>query len=367
MRRFREAQQRRRLGAKAVQSPSVSSLSTGVRLSTAVLIVLLFSALGSLAYFVVVLKTSVLFGGSDGYDYGNAQHVVTNAKVSVREVTAATGLESGDSGARTPPGDGDAFGGDELESHAVWRVDAQLELNGFVVRWGQVRSSAVACQADCDAMEANNSTCNIFVFCDAADGCGSAEHGSCWLKKQDIRHDGLPASMAKGRSVGWTSGVRVSPRELDDHAQHERAQAADALAVLMSRYPDIDKRMDVRACGSPASDAYASVNASCLQESPTAVAYKMARLKAIVDSHGANDWAMAASCNVEEHVSLDGVAVAWGLTNKVDSAAACCDACRAHVVGKGRGGPFAQLPCNAWVWCPEETCFEPVRMHFSID
>lgn len=313
---------------------------------------LLLGALGSLVY--VVLNT-LGSGDGDGH-HKNAQRVAT--KVPVIELKAAAGVKGGRSGVYNATGDGGSVGGDEREAHAVWRIDEQLELNGFVVRWGQNATSATACQADCDAMQSKNSTCNIFVFCDAADGCGSMQHGSCWLKKQDIRRDGMPATMSRGRGVGWTSGVRVSPQEIEDHAQRERARAANALQMLRSRYPDIDKRMDVRACGSPASDAYASVNASCLLESPTAVAYEMARLEAVVNNRGANDWALAASCNLEEHVSLDGVAVAWGLTNKMDSAAACCDACRTHVAGKGHG-PFSRLPCNAWVWCPEETCFEP--------
>ena len=32
--------------------------------------------------------------------------------------------------------------------------------------------------------------------------------------------------------------------------------------------------------------------------------------------------------------------------------------CRDHVPGPHVGGPFEKLPCNAWVYCPDELCFE---------
>ena len=64
----------------------------------------------------------------------------------------------------------------------------------------------------------------------------------------------------------------------------------------------------------------------------------------------------------EPHASYDGLAVAWGIGNVKQTARECAEACRAHVPpGKARGGPFGDLPCNAWVWCPIELerCFEP--------
>ena len=60
--------------------------------------------------------------------------------------------------------------------------------------------------------------------------------------------------------------------------------------------------------------------------------------------HGAD-----ASCHAETHLDLDGPALSWGLDFKVETAQACCDACKAkHDEG-----------CNSWVWCPEELCWSP--------
>jgi hypothetical protein len=46
-----------------------------------------------------------------------------------------------------------------------------------------------------------------------------------------------------------------------------------------------------------------------------------------------------------------GDVVRWGASHRVDSAAACCSACRAHEPGIGGGDGAASLDCNVWVWC----------------
>ena len=63
-------------------------------------------------------------------------------------------------------------------------------------------------------------------------------------------------------------------------------------------------------------------------------------------------------CKSESHLLLDGVAVRWGPHHKVESAAQCCQACREHIPSPHIGGPYAELPCNAWAYCPEEVCFD---------
>eukprot|EP00192_Tetraselmis_astigmatica_P019605 CAMPEP_0117651294 /NCGR_PEP_ID=MMETSP0804-20121206/2014_1 /TAXON_ID=1074897 /ORGANISM="Tetraselmis astigmatica, Strain CCMP880" /LENGTH=213 /DNA_ID=CAMNT_0005457259 /DNA_START=299 /DNA_END=940 /DNA_ORIENTATION=+ len=65
--------------------------------------------------------------------------------------------------------------------------------------------------------------------------------------------------------------------------------------------------------------------------------------------------------HMEEEADYDGLAVGWGINNKKQSALECAEACRNHRPGPHVGGPFQNLPCNAFVWCPVkfEVCFEP--------
>jgi hypothetical protein len=106
-----------------------------------------------------------------------------------------------------------------------------------------------------------------------------------------------------------------------------------------------------RECGDPAIDGYAHVVPECFDASATNREFDRS--------------AAARERNVawfEPHASYDGLAVAWGIGNVKQTARECAEACRAHVPpGKARGGPFGDLPCNAWVWCPIELerCFEP--------
>jgi len=99
----------------------------------------------------------------------------------------------------------------------------------------------------------------------------------------------------------------------------------------------------IRACGSPASDAYSSVNASCLLSSPTATSF---------DATPSARRALIAW--IEPRASYDGLAVRWGLGHTVQSAEACAEACREHEPGKA-GAEVASLPCNAFAYCPMET------------
>lgn len=51
-------------------------------------------------------------------------------------------------------------------------------------------------------------------------------------------------------------------------------------------------------------------------------------------------------CHARNHVDLPGDVVKWGESHRVDSAAACCAACRADESKPSR--------CNVWVWCGDE-------------
>ena len=61
-------------------------------------------------------------------------------------------------------------------------------------------------------------------------------------------------------------------------------------------------------------------------------------------------------CSAEAHTDYDGVAVRWGLTFHVESAADCCQAC----IDQAKAAKPGQIKCNIWVYCPEEAgCYSP--------
>lgn len=88
-----------------------------------------------------------------------------------------------------------------------------------------------------------------------------------------------------------------------------------------------------RECGSPAVDGYAHVNATCLETSSTSRLWQR-----LVDTRELRPEEL--DCNVEENVSIDGLAVAWGPFHKKNSWEECCEACKKHVPGPQHNGPF---------------------------
>ena len=59
-------------------------------------------------------------------------------------------------------------------------------------------------------------------------------------------------------------------------------------------------------------------------------------------------------CHGERHLDLDGPALTWGLSYRVNSSAECCAACQVFEDPDPRN-----WTCNSWVCCPEETCWSP--------
>lgn len=105
-----------------------------------------------------------------------------------------------------------------------------------------------------------------------------------------------------------------------------------------------------RVCGSPAIDGYIHVVPQCLEDSPTAKWWKK--------YYGSGGKQLDLVVHIEKGADYDGLAVAWGLGNKKKSAAECAQQCLEHMPGKV-DGPFKNLPCNAFSWCPDEVCFVP--------
>jgi len=61
-------------------------------------------------------------------------------------------------------------------------------------------------------------------------------------------------------------------------------------------------------------------------------------------------------CHAEAHTEYSGLAVRWGLTFHVASAADCCQAC----LDQAKNSLANEKKCNVWVYCPEAGgCFSP--------
>ena len=234
-------------------------------------------------------------------------------------------------------------GGDNVKGTCAG--EAHLELAGDVVVWGADHkvADAVACCERCRSKDG----CNVWVFCGDAEGCG-AKVGQCWLKRQTL-YEGLPpGAMSRGDGTPWMSGhlPRYSDPKDDPTGGVDVEMRKVDIALVESTPP-----ARPRECGSPAVDGYSHVVPDCLVKSRTNVEFD--RSEAARSEQVA--W-------YEEHASYDGLAVAWGIGHRKPTAAACAAACRAHKPGPPHHGPFADLPCNAWVWCPvmeTKGCFEP--------
>jgi len=104
-----------------------------------------------------------------------------------------------------------------------------------------------------------------------------------------------------------------------------------------------------RVCGSPAIDGYAHVNETCLRQSPTATGYKKGIDPTI-------------TARIDRFADYDGIAVKWGIDNKVSSVEECAEQCMAFnkkmVEADG-------LPCTAFVYCDAPVCFEPDAHHHT--
>lgn len=68
------------------------------------------------------------------------------------------------------------------------------------------------------------------------------------------------------------------------------------------------------------------------------------------DELGVIERQLPPQCHPEPNTDFGGVAVRWGLTYHVNSAAECCKACLWHAAYARVG----QLKCNVWVFCPEK-------------
>ena len=237
-------------------------------------------------------------------------------------------------------------------------IQPHTEYAGDVVHWGDTndQESVELCCMHCRMTK----MCNVFVY--------NPETKKCWLKKQkQVYEDVEPGTMAKGDNVVWTSGT-IGPyakrakieangvRKMQDIEESEKTKLVD----VKKKEPSLPVGQETRKreCGSPAIDGYAHVEPTCLVNSTTNIEFDRAetsRLEQIA-------W-------IEKYASYDGLAVRWGIGHKAATAEQCAQKCREHVPGRG-GGPFNDLPCNAFVWCDiaNDVCFEPdAHVHTAGD
>mmetsp|Transcript_12174 Transcript_12174/g.23234 ORF Transcript_12174/g.23234 Transcript_12174/m.23234 type:complete len:223 (+) Transcript_12174:222-890(+) len=129
---------------------------------------------------------------------------------------------------------------------------------GDVVMWGHDHKfpTAEGCCSACQQYEPTidvlkGAQCNIWVW--------HPELHECWLKY--IPDVSQPAVQSKGPQTPWTSGTWLGVRECAD------CKTPEHFVGCISK----SKCNTSRVCGSPAVDAYAHVDAACLEQSPTAV------------------------------------------------------------------------------------------------
>lgn len=108
---------------------------------------------------------------------------------------------------------------------------------------------------------------------------------------------------------------------------------------------NIQYQLSDRVCGSPAQDAYTSVSKECLMQSPTFQQYTKPNVALVP--------------HIERHADYDGLAVAWGINNKVANVEGCAQQCMDHKAVENDLDGFGQFPCNAFAFCDADICFEP--------
>ncbi|MEW5303235.1 MAG: hypothetical protein WDW38_001555 [Sanguina aurantia] len=172
------------------------------------------------------------------------------------------------------------------------------------------------------------------AFC-AFTGCRLADMTSDLLAGRHGHGAASPnASTSKG--VGDSSVSGSSSKALGEEEQ----------SVL----DETTRILSTRVCGSPAVDGYAHVLPKCLEQSPTAQWWS-----AYYKGGGKQQDLVV---HIEKRSDYDGLAVFWGIKNTKNSSAECGAQCLAHQPGIIKG-PYENLPCNAFAFCPEDVCFEP--------
>ena len=111
----------------------------------------------------------------------------------------------------------------------------------------------------------------------------------------------------------------------------------------------LQELMTTRVCESPAVDGYNHISEECILNSPAAQYWIN------TDPDPSTDLIT----HIERRADYDGIAVTGGLGNKKHSVEECAAACRLHERLPNEKVLHALLPCNAFVFCPDEVCFEP--------
>ena len=115
---------------------------------------------------------------------------------------------------------------------------ANAEYDGPVAIWGPtniVGSASECCRSCQDHRQreeaAGKPGCRFWVWCAAAEGCGTQKHGECWGKGAFDPSEARPKLRASGEGIPWVSGAAFTPAEA---AAMER-EAAEAERTIRER------------------------------------------------------------------------------------------------------------------------------------
>lgn len=150
---------------------------------------------------------------SDGVAAGEGSHryrqTEEHDEAAVADQAAIlTAGATGEAGKQQQGGAADGTEQCHTEEHAEYDGET-------VVQWGDknYKESAAACCAACQAATQGAKRCNVWVYCSAADGCGTGRaHRECWLKHSKGLDPTKPSGR-RGPGIGWTSGAIYTEEE----------------------------------------------------------------------------------------------------------------------------------------------------------
>eukprot|EP00195_Chlamydomonas_chlamydogama_P006959 CAMPEP_0202890758 /NCGR_PEP_ID=MMETSP1392-20130828/1065_1 /ASSEMBLY_ACC=CAM_ASM_000868 /TAXON_ID=225041 /ORGANISM="Chlamydomonas chlamydogama, Strain SAG 11-48b" /LENGTH=281 /DNA_ID=CAMNT_0049574389 /DNA_START=136 /DNA_END=978 /DNA_ORIENTATION=- len=219
--------------------------------------------------------------------------------------------------------------------------------------------------AKAEAQPNEGKTWKLIVLCVLAIGCGFLTFNFHHIIKVSHIHVSLAhhhRTTAFCAFVGCklTEDLQDAPKVVPEKLTSEHGDQATSTKVVVKmdkkQLEETTKILSTRVCGSPAVDGYTHVVPKCLEDSPTAKWWK--------DYYASGGRQEDLQVHIERASDYDGLAVAWGINNKKATPEECGAACLHHKVGTV-GGPFVNLPCNAFAWCPDDVCFEPDAHHHT--
>eukprot|EP00798_Chlamydomonas_sp_ICE-L_P002395 gene2395-8703_t len=162
------------------------------------------------------------------------------------------------------------------------------------------------------------------VFCSFTKDC--EDEKSVTGSKRDLEqaNQSDASTSSQGNSSTATPWIMVAP-------SRQSIRGSNYSAVPEGQVEEVTKVLSSRVCGQPAIDGYAHVKPECLETSPTAKWWSH------FYKHDGRQSELVV--HIEKQADYDGLAVKWGLTNKVASAEECAKQCLDFKVGVIQEGP----------------------------